>query len=123
MAPDAIGEGRREPLLAGIGRAGAVLVLAVGLAQVAATAASKGAGATVVIDGTSYHPATITVKKGEAVRWINTDPFPHTVTSAGAFDSKEIPANGSWKYVARKPGRYDYVCTLHPNMKGTLVVE
>ena len=45
------------------------------------------------------------------------------MTAKGAFDSKEIGADRKWTYVARKPGRYDYICTLHPNMKGTLVVE
>lgn len=96
--------------------------LAAALAAASVLAASS-SGPTVVIDGTRYTPATITVKRGQAVTWQNKDPFPHTVTAPGVFDSKEIGADRSWKYVARKAGRYDYICTLHPNMKGTLVVE
>ena len=55
--------------------------------------------------------------------WENRDPFPHTVTDAGTFDSGSIPAGGHFRYVANKPGTYDYICTLHPNMKGRLVVQ
>ena len=78
---------------------------------------------TVMIEGTRYEPATVTVKRGETVVWVNKDPFPHTVTSKGAFDSHDIAAGKSWKYTARKAGEYAYTCTLHPNMKGTLKVE
>ena len=78
---------------------------------------------TVVIDGLKYAPETITVKAGEPVTWVNKDPFPHTVTAAGAFDSREIGAGKSWRYTPRKKGDYPYVCTLHPNMKGMLKVE
>ena len=88
-----------------------------------ANAAEKNATHTVVIEGVSYHPESLTVKRGETVVWINKDPFPHTVTAKGAFDSRDIAANASWRYTARKPGNYDYICTLHPNMKGTLRVE
>ena len=65
----------------------------------------------------------LVVKRGDTVVWVNKDPFPHTVTAAGAFDSHDIPAGASWKYVARKPGDFAYICTLHPNMKGTLTVQ
>ena len=51
-------------------------------------------------------------------RWINKDPFPHTVTAAGAFDSHPIAAGRSWKYKARRAGEFSYICTLHPTMKG-----
>ena len=78
---------------------------------------------TVTIDGTSYAPATITVKKGDSVTWVNKDPFPHTVTAAGKFDSRSIAANGKWTWRATKAGDYAYICTLHPNMKGTVKVE
>jgi len=78
---------------------------------------------TVVIDGVKYEPETVTVKRGDTIVWINKDPFPHTVTAKGVFDSHEIAAGKSWKYTARKAGEYAYVCTLHPNMKGTLKVE
>ena len=88
-----------------------------------ASAAAKPATHTVIIDGVKYEPATLTVQQGEAVVWVNKDPFPHTVTAPGAFDSHSIAAGGSWRLVARKAGIYDYICTLHPNMKGTLKVE
>ncbi len=78
---------------------------------------------TVVIDGVKYEPETLTVKRGDTVVWVNKDPFPHTVTAKGVFDSHEIAAGKSWRYKPRKAGEYAYVCTLHPNMKGTLKVE
>jgi len=77
----------------------------------------------VVIDGTRYAPESVTVKRGDTVTWMNRDPFPHTVTFGKTFDSRDIAANRSWKQVFREPGRFDYICTLHPGMKGTLIVE
>jgi plastocyanin len=96
----------------------AVLALAFAAGALAAPARH-----TVTIEGVKYDPPTVTVKQGDSVTWTNKDPYPHTVTAPGAFDSKEIGADRKWTYVARKPGRYDYICTLHPNMKGTLVVQ
>ena len=88
-----------------------------------AVAADAPAKASVIIDGTRYEPATLTVKRGATIAFVNKDPFPHTATAPGTFDSKEIAAGKTWTYKAAKAGRFDYICTLHPNMKGTLVVE
>lgn len=94
-------------------------------APLAAGAAGAGKPAThrVVIDGLKYEPEALTVKRGDTIVWTNKDPFPHTVTAPGKFDSHDIAANASWKYVARTAGEYSYICTLHPNMKGVLRVE
>ena len=78
---------------------------------------------TVAIDGTKYVPDALTVERGDIVVWVNKDPFPHTVTAKGAFDSRDIAAGKSWKWTARKAGEYAYTCTLHPNMSGMLKVE
>jgi len=78
---------------------------------------------TVTIDGVKYVPETLTVKRGDTVTWVNKDPFPHTVTAQGRFDSRSIAAGGKWRYVARQSGTYDYICTFHPDMKGSLNVE
>ena len=75
------------------------------------------------IDGVKYVPETLTVKVGDAVVWINKDPFPHSVTDSGSFDSHAIAAGKSWKWTPRKAGDYSYICTLHPNMIGVLKVE
>jgi plastocyanin len=88
-----------------------------------AIAAGKRAIHTVVIEATNYAPAILTVKRGDTVVWINKDPFPHTVTAKGVFDSHGIAASHSWKYTARKSGEFAYICTLHPTMKATLKVE
>ena len=81
------------------------------------------AGHTVTMDGVKFEPASITVAPGDTVTWVNKDPFPHTATDPGVFDSREIAPEKSWKWTARKAGVYNYVCTLHPTMKGTITVK
>jgi plastocyanin len=95
------------------------------LAGRAAQPAHRSAGRThtVVIESMRFTPQTLTVHQGDRITWVNKDLFPHTVTSAGKFDSRQIPARGSWTYVARKAGEYDYVCTLHVGMTGKLQVR
>ena len=79
---------------------------------------------TVTIDATRFEPARLTVAPGDTVVWKNADLFPHTATSPlGVFDSKEIKPGRSWKYVVPKKGLFEYICTLHPTMKGTLIVK
>jgi plastocyanin len=103
----------------------ATLACALGLlcAGAAGAADTKPVTHTVVIEDVAYAPATLTVNRGDTVVWDNKDPFPHTVTAAGAFDSREIAAGKTWKYTARRAGDYAYVCTLHPSMRGTLIVK
>ena len=79
---------------------------------------------TVSMDGTGFAPSDITVHVGDTIVWKNEDPFPHTATSQSAgFDSKDIDEGQSWSYTATKKGDFDYVCTLHPTMKGALIVR
>lgn len=88
-----------------------------------AAAADRAPTHEVVIQGLQNVPETLTVKRGDVAVWTNKDPFPHTVTAPGAFDSGVIAAGKSWRFTARRAGTYIYVCTLHSNMKGTLLVE
>jgi len=81
-----------------------------------------------VIDEFKFEPAAVTVHAGDTVEWKNDDIVPHTATADGeaqkpAFDSGTINTGAAWRYVARKKGTYNYSCTLHPNMKGKLIVQ
>lgn len=79
---------------------------------------------TVVIDAASFAPKFVHAKVGDRIVWVNKDLLVHTATAKhGAFDSKEIPAGKSWSYTATAAGQLDYKCTLHPTMKGSLIVE
>lgn len=81
-------------------------------------------GHTVVIKDMKYQPPILTVMVGSTVEWKNADIVAHTVTSVEkSFDSRVIPPGASWKLIARKTGTFDYICTLHPNMRAKLVVQ
>jgi plastocyanin len=84
---------------------------------------SAGRTHTVIIEGMRFTPQNLTVHRGDRVTWVNKDLFPHTVTAAGKFDSRQIAPGDSWTYTARKAGEYDYVCTLHVGMTGRLEVR
>jgi len=78
----------------------------------------------VIIDGMQYSPPRIEVNAGDTVIWTNKDPFPHTVTANDrSFDSDEIASKRAWKLKTREKGSFPYICTLHPTMKGILVVK
>jgi plastocyanin len=77
----------------------------------------------VTIEGMKFQPDTVTVQRGDRITWTNKDLVPHTVTSAGAFDSGAIAPGKSWSWVAAKPGAHDYVCTYHPTMKARVTVK
>ena len=106
---------------------GAALALLLAGSEPAAAAdraATKTTTQTVAIAAVQFAPDTLTVRVGDTVRWVNKDPFPHTVTSKeGGFDSHEIAPGKSWRYQARKAGVFPYGCALHPTMKATLRVE
>jgi plastocyanin len=79
---------------------------------------------TVTIEGFEFRPPVVAVKQGDIVEWRNRDILPHTATAQPAgFDSGEIAAGASYRLTAKAKGRFDYICTLHPTMKGTLNVE
>jgi copper-containing nitrite reductase len=72
-----------------------------------------------------YSPQTITVVIGvnNTVSWINNDNAPHTVTDTGIFDSGIIQPGQSWTYAFTTPGTYQYHCSIHPWMTGTVIVK
>jgi plastocyanin len=71
-----------------------------------------------------FEPATLTVAPGDTVVWTNADFVPHTATARDSlWDSKSIEGNGTWRLVARRPGRHAYYCAYHPNMRGTIEVR
>ena len=101
--------------------AGAAFVLG---ACVAAGLAWATADAKVNIDNFTFGPEKLTVKAGTTVTWTNEDDIPHTVASATkAFKSKALDTDDSFSFTFTTPGTYEYFCSLHPHMVGTVVVE
>jgi len=77
----------------------------------------------VTIDGFEFKPGTLTVTKDDVIEWRNADPVPHTATVRGTFDSGAIAPGKTWRFTASAKGKFDYVCSFHPTMKGTLIVS
>jgi len=80
---------------------------------------------TVEIKDFAFNPATITIKKGTTVTWTNQDSAPHTVTSESGneLDSPTLSKGQSYSHTFNEVGTFSYYCTIHPRMKGNVVVE
>jgi plastocyanin len=77
----------------------------------------------VVIDGMQFSPRVVEVKPGDTIVWENRDMFAHNVTAAGAkVSSGELAPGKSWRYKVAKGPSFDYLCTLHPVMKGRVEI-
>lgn len=89
-------------------------------------------GSSVIIKDFAYSPSTVQVRVGDTVTWTNyEEAVPHDVTS-GSFGSPNMGQvfaspflnNGeSYSVTFNEPGEYSYVCRLHPNMYGVVIVS
>lgn len=78
---------------------------------------------TVEIRNYDFFPRDLTVSVGTEVTWTNRDSVPHDATSGDAWGTGLLKENESASLSFSEPGSYDYICTVHPDMTGTLTVE
>ena len=106
--------------------AAAALAITLASAPVLANVAESrapAAGYAVELAHFMFAPTTLAVPVGATVRWNNRDGEPHTIVSLdGLFRSGALDEGDSFEYTFSKPGSYRYVCSIHPQMVGTIVV-
>jgi plastocyanin len=89
-----------------------------------ANSAGAGPVATVSMDHNTFIPGEITVVPGTTVTWVNKEAMPHTVVDLNkGFRSKTLATDASFSFTFATAGDYDYLCSIHPNMKGKVIVK
>ena len=94
-----------------------------------ATSAAAGGGAPAAGDGAvtiknfSFGPADLAVAKGTTVTWTNDDSTTHKIKSGdGSFDSDNLKNGDTFQHTFDTAGSFDYICSIHPSMKGKVTV-
>jgi len=106
--------------------ASTVLGAVVGLILAASVlfARAENPSSTVSIDNFTFGPQTLKVKAGTTVTWTNKDDIPHAIATASKQSkSKTLDTDDAYSFTFTTPGSYEYFCSLHPHMTGTVVVE
>jgi plastocyanin len=112
-----------------LGTGALVVALVTGLAilaggQTPAAAPPPAAAVAIEIHNFAFAPATITVPVGAQVTWTNKDESGHNVVSSDkTIKSQVLDTDEKFTFTFTQPGTYSYICTLHPRMKGTVVVQ
>ena len=76
----------------------------------------------VTIQGYAFQPQSITIDKGGTVTWTNQDSVVHDVKFSDA-ESPDLKKGGTYSRTFDKAGTFDYICEIHPTMKGTVIVK
>jgi plastocyanin len=105
------------------------LVALVGLLGCMTVSSGSEAAATpdvsqVLIKDFMFVPMELKIKAGASVTWVNQDDEPHTVVGdAGLFRSGALDTAMAFTFRFEKPGTYQIFCSIHPQMKATVIVE
>lgn len=82
---------------------------------------AKGKIIEVDIQNSAFNPQSVEIFTGDTVRWTNKDSIAHTVTGS-TFESKVLENGDTYEFLFTDAGTYNYNCSIHPSMKGTVVV-
>ncbi|MFI5015169.1 MAG: cupredoxin family copper-binding protein [Hyphomicrobiales bacterium] len=78
----------------------------------------------VKIDNFTFTPDAAEIAVGTTVTWTNEDDIPHAVAATERqFKSHALDTGDSFSFTFTAPGTYEYFCSLHPHMKGKIVVK
>lgn len=89
---------------------------------------TSGSTATITIpagDGygsSSFAPGSLTVAPGATVTWSNRDSVTHT-SASGTLWSATLEPGESFSRTFADRGTFNYRCTIHPGMSGTITVQ
>jgi plastocyanin len=86
------------------------------------TGATDGSGDTVEIADACFTPTILRIAPGDAVTFVNTDPFVHNVTANGWGHFDDLQPGDRFRASFDTAGTYPYACTYHPGMSGAIVV-
>lgn len=79
---------------------------------------------TVILRDIAFKPGEITVEVGDTVTWRFEDKgIPHDVTAKDDSFKSETMDAGTFRHTFDEPGKYEYLCSLHPAMKGVVEVR
>lgn len=86
--------------------------------------------ATVQMEASSFSPTQVRIGVGGRVEWVNAQPVAHTITpnnpsQPGAWASVDVPGQQgfSFTHTFNAAGTFNYNCSIHAGMSGTVVVE
>ena len=93
-------------------------------AETETEAASGGEEITVRMKDFAFDPQEVEAKVGQKITWVNEDDAPHNAVAQNGGDLKTetFEKDGSDSYTANEPGTIEYICTVHPQMTGTIKV-
>ena len=87
-------------------------------------AASATGSTTVHVKNFSFDPQKLSVTKGTKVTWKFEDSSDHTVTASDkSFKSGNLKSGGTYSFTFTKPGVYQYICSIHQYMTGSVTVK
>lgn len=76
------------------------------------------------IQNFTFLPATLNAQIGVKVVWKQNDRAAHKIVSSeGLFASKDLDSGDEFSFVFTKTGEYDYYCSIHPSMRGKIIVK
>src|SRR4051812_21473384 len=97
----------------------------VGVVLATPTTARAEEGPTVLVHQYQYHDAAITVPVGAIVTWTNLDTAQHDVSETSGpapLQSALLSTGQSFQWQPTVAGTYQYLCSIHPDMVGSVTV-
>lgn len=93
------------------------------LLNISSSSSQSSSKSSILITNRLFSPSSITVPVGTTVTWTNQDSYSHNIVeNTGAFNSGLLSNGSTFSYTFTSAGTFNYNCSIHPDMTGSIVV-